>query len=177
MLTRMNGALEEAFRAHSWATRRLLEFCQDLTPEQLEAGRNDATGWSILETFTHLVSADGYYVGTLAGSGRPVPRWDESAHSAWAVDVLRERSAKVATLWEAYLQIADDADQLVLMDAGTFECRAGVIVAHALHHGDLHREQICSIIRRIGLEPPDLQPWEYALDKGRARFVEASQPG
>src|SRR6266700_280236 len=71
MLTFVNGALEEAFRAHSWATRRLLEFCQKLTPEQLAAGRNDATGWSVLETFSHLVSADGYYVGSLDGSGRP----------------------------------------------------------------------------------------------------------
>jgi len=68
----------------------------------------------------------------------------------------------------------DDAERLVMLDEGTFECRAGVIVAHALHHGDLHREQICSILRRIGLEPPDLQPWEYAIDKGRARFVSSA---
>ncbi len=84
MLTRVNGALEEAFRAHSWATRRLLEFCKELTPEQLAAGRNDATGWSILETFSHLISADGYYVGTLDGSGRPVPRWNELGHGRLA---------------------------------------------------------------------------------------------
>ena len=177
MLKRVNGALEEAFRAHSWATRRLLEFCQDLTAEQLAAGRNDATGWSILETFSHLVSADGYYVGTLAGSGRPLPRWNETDEPAWEMDLLLERSAKVAGLWETYLMTVDDADRLVLLDQGTFECRAGVVVAHALHHGDLHREQICSILRRMGLEPPDLQPWEYAIDKGRARFVEAAPPG
>jgi uncharacterized damage-inducible protein DinB len=177
MLARVNGALEEAFRAHSWATGRLVEFCQDLTPEQLAAGRNDATDWSILQTFTHLVSADGYYVGTLAGSGRPVPKWNDGEEPPWGMDALLERSAKVAGLWETYLKTRDDADRLVLLDDGTFECRAGVIVAHALHHGDLHREQICSILRRQGLEPPDLQPWEYALDKGRARFVEAAQPG
>jgi len=177
MLTRVNGALEEAFRAHSWATRRLLEFCKELTPEQLAAGRNDATGWSILETFSHLVSADGYYVGTLDGSGRPVPRWNEPDEPAWGMDALLERSAKLAGLWETYLETSDDAERLVLLDEGTFECRAGVVVAHALHHGDLHREQICSILRRQGLEPPDLQPWEYAIDKGRARFLAAAQPG
>jgi len=177
MLRRVNGALEEAFRAHAWATRRLIEFCQDLTPELLAAGRNDATGWSILQTLTHLVSADGYYVGTLDGSGRPVPKWNDDHDPPWDLDALRERSARLAGLWEAYLKSADDAERLVLLDAGTFECRAGVIVAHALHHGDLHREQVCSILRRLGLEPPDLQPWEYALDNARARFVEAAQPG
>jgi uncharacterized damage-inducible protein DinB len=177
MLTRVNGALEEAFRAHAWATRRLLELCQDLTPEQLAAGRHDATGWGILETLSHLVSADGYYVGTLDSSGRPVPKWNDTEEPAWGMDALRERSAKLAGLWETYLKTGDDAERLVLLDEGTFECRAGVIVAHALHHGDLHREQVCSILRGLGLEPPDLQPWEYALEKGRARFVAATQPG
>jgi uncharacterized damage-inducible protein DinB len=177
MLARVNSALKEAFRAHSWATGRLLAFCNDLTPEQLAAGRNDATGWSILETFSHLVSADGYYVGTLAGSGRPVPKWNESEDPAWAMDAVVERSATVAGLWDTYLNTRDDAERLVLLDDGTFECRAGVVVAHALHHGDLHREQVCSIIRRLGLEPPDLQPWEYAVDRSRARFIEAAQPG
>ncbi|TMC05009.1 MAG: DUF664 domain-containing protein, partial [Chloroflexi bacterium] len=174
MLRRVDGALEEAFRAHSWATRRLLEFCQELTPEQLAAGRNDATGWSVLETFSHLVSADGYYVGSLDGSERPVPKWNEPDEPAWSTDALVERSARLSGLWETYLESGDDAERLVMLDEGTFECRAGVIVAHALHHGDLHREQICSILRRTGLEPPDLQPWEYAVDKGRARFVSSA---
>lgn len=170
----MNGGLEEAYRAHAWATRRLLDFCNELTAEQLAAGRNDATGWSILQTLTHLVSADGYYIGLLSGSPRPVPRWNEDEDPAWEMDALLERSDKLAELWQSYLKTADDADRLILMDNGTFESRAGVIVAHGLHHGDLHREQVCSILRGQGLEPPDLQPWEYATEQGRARFVEAS---
>jgi uncharacterized damage-inducible protein DinB len=93
------------------------------------------------------------------------------------MDALLERSAKLAGLWETYLKTDDDAERLVLLDQGTFECRAGVVVAHALHHGDLHREQICSIVRGQRMEPPDLQPWEYAIDKGRARFITAAQPG
>ena len=172
----MNGAVEEAFRAHAWATRRLLEFCGGLTPEQL-AGRNDATGWSILQTFTHLVSADGYYVGSLTGSGRPVPRWNEDEDPAWDMGALRERSAKLAGLWETYLRTGDDSERLVVIDNGTFECRAGVIVAHALSHGDLHREQICSTLRHQGVEPPDLQVWEYAVATDRARFVERAESG
>jgi uncharacterized damage-inducible protein DinB len=166
----VNGALEEAFRAHAWATQRLLESCRDLSAEQL-AATNSVTGWTILQTFTHLVSADGYYVGTVSGSGRPVPRWNEDEDPAWTYDDLLERSTLLAGLWKSYLEQTDDADRLVVIDNGTFECRAGVIVAHALHHGDLHREQICSTLRGLGLEPPDLQPWEYALDTGRARFV------
>lgn len=168
----MKGALEEAFRAHAWATRRLLEFCKDLSATQL-AATNATTHWSILGTFTHLVSADGYYVGSLSGIGRPVPAWNESEEQIWAIDVLLERSARLAGMWASYLQAGDNSERLVVLDEGTFECRASIVVAHALHHGDLHREQICSVLRRLGLEPPDLQPWEYALDNGRARFLTA----
>ena len=106
-----------------------------------------------------------------------MPKWNDTDEPAWGMDTLLERSAKLAGLWETYLKKSDDAERLVLLDEGTFECRAGVVAAHALHHGDLHREQICSILRRQGLEPPDLQPWEYAIDKGRARFIAATQPG
>lgn len=172
----MRGALEEAFRAHAWSTARLLQGCRALTDEQLET-TGESTHWSILQTLTHVVSADGYFVGSLTGGERPVPGWDDArGDPAWTMDVLAERAARLAGVWEAYLKRDDDADRLVVIDSGTFECRAGVIVAHALHHGDLHREQICAILRRLGIEPPDLQPWEYALDLGRARFLTASGP-
>lgn len=166
---------DDAFRAHAWSTRRLIEFCRSLEPEQL-AAKDSTTGWSILGTFTHLVSADGYYVGSLTGAGRPVPAWDESEDKIWDIEAISERASMIAELWDAYLKTGDDPERVLVIDKGTFECRVGVIVAHALHHGDLHREQICSIIRGLGLEPPDLQPWEYALDTGRARFVTTAKP-
>ncbi len=169
----MKGALEEGFRAHSWANRKLLEFCEELAPEQL-AATNPVTHWSMLATFTHVVSADGYYLSSLTGKGRIVPAWNEDEDAAWTIDVLRQRAAKVAAAWDEYLKTEDDSDRLLVIDSGTFECRAGVLVAQALHHGVLHREQICESARLIGLEPPDLQVWEYATQSGRARFLDTA---
>ena len=170
MLRGVPSPLDDAFRAHAWSTRRLVDFCRGLSADQL-AAVSSVTSWSILGTFTHLVSADGYYVGSLTGAARPVPSWDESPDQVWDLDAIAQRADLVAGLWDAYLKRPDDLDRLVVIDSGTFECRAGILVAHALHHGDLHREQICAIVRGLGLEPPDLQPWEYALDTGRARFI------
>ena len=169
----VRGALEEGFLAHDWANRKLLAFCGDLTPEQL-AARNAVTRWSILGTFTHVVSADGYYLSSLTGEGRLIPAWNEDEDAAWSLAVLRERAGKVAAGWMDYLKTGDDSDRLLVIDGGTFEVRAGVLVAQALHHGVLHREQICEIARGLGLEPPDLQTWEYATDSGRARFLDAA---
>lgn len=169
----VKGALEEAFRAHSWANRRLLDFCKDLDAEQI-AARSRVTKWSVLETFTHIVSADGYYLGSLIGQGRIVPAWNEDEDPAWSIDDLLGRAAQVSARWDDYLKTNDNSARLLVIDNGTFECDAGVLVAQALHHGDLHREQICEIARELGLEPPDLQPWEYATDTGRARFLDTT---
>jgi uncharacterized damage-inducible protein DinB len=42
-------------------------------------------------------------------------------------------------------------------------------VAEALHHGNVHREQICAILTSLGAQPPDIQPWGFADDTGRSR--------
>jgi hypothetical protein len=57
----VNGALLEAFRHNSWATRQLLAVCRDLSEEQLAASATGAYG-SIRSTFNHLVLSDGRYL-------------------------------------------------------------------------------------------------------------------
>ena len=157
----MNGALLETFRHHAWATGHLLVFCRDLPPEQLATGAPGTYG-SILATFNHIVSSDVSYARRLAGDG---PSWvdDDSA----GLEVLIARADEVARLWEEYLQRPDDAERVLVVDGGTNEVRAGVFIAQALHHGNAHREQICAGLTGLGIEPPDMQPWEYAWAAGR----------
>jgi hypothetical protein len=56
---------------------------------------------------------------------------------------------------------------VAVVDDGALEVRAGVIVAQALHHGNAYREQIYASLTSLGVEPPDIQPWEYAWATGR----------
>jgi uncharacterized damage-inducible protein DinB len=65
----VNGALLEAFRHNAWATKQLLEFCRDLSVEQLTAP-GIGTYAGILETFNHIVLSDARYLRRLAGSAR-----------------------------------------------------------------------------------------------------------
>ena len=51
-----------------------------------------------------------------------------------------------------------DPERIMILDEGTYEAHAGILLAQALHHGNAHREQICAILTSFGLEPPDLQP-------------------
>jgi uncharacterized damage-inducible protein DinB len=166
-----NATLKEAFRHHAWATRELLAFCVQLRPEQLSQPRSAPLAGvhgSILETFDHIVCTDGGYLGALTGHR---PTW---AHERGLSSDLSELAARVdeaEALWMDFLSLPDDAVRRVFLDDGTYETHAAIVTAQALHHGSAHREQICAILRDFGLDPPEVQPWDFADTTGRSRWV------
>jgi uncharacterized damage-inducible protein DinB len=161
----------EAFRHHAWATRKLLAFCANLLPEQLAQPQPTPLAGgrgSILETLDHLVCTDGGYLGALTGNR---PAWARERGLSSNLGELAPHVDEAEALWMAFLSIPDDAARRVLLDNGTYETDAAIVTSQALHHGSAHREQICSILRDFGLEPPDLQPWEFADTTGRSRWI------
>ena len=164
----MDDLLLEAFRHNAWATKRLLEYCRTLSPEQLNSTAIGTYG-SIVSTFNHLIYADAGYLPRVKVT-RPV--WAEGDESD--VGDLKELEARVdetAQLSEQYLADPLDAGYKLSLDEGAYEAESFVPIAQALHHGNVHREQICSILTVLGLEPPDLQVWAYAEATGHAREV------
>jgi uncharacterized damage-inducible protein DinB len=166
----MNGALLEEFRHNAWATAQLLAACRGLSEEQLASSVNGTYG-GILATFNHLVYAEGGYGRRLAGAG---PAWVGNEEENANLDQLEAMANDLEKLWELLLQSEPfDAERLFLLDEGTYEARAGVILAQALHHGSVHREQICAILTSLGMQPPDLQAWSWGEATGRARELPA----
>ena len=156
----MNEALREAFRHNSWANRRLLEACRELTDEQLNAGAVGSYG-SVKSTLNHIVDGEAGYARRLANHG---PLWPDAD-----VDLseLASRLDEIDAVWEEVLAAPIDTERIIVVDRGANEVRAGVYVAQALHHGNSHREQVCAILTSLGLEAPDLQAWAYAWATGR----------
>ena len=72
--------LDDVFAHHVWATERLIDECAALTPEQLAAPAAGTYG-SIIDTFRHLVSSDGWYLSFLREQPAPI---DEEADVALA---------------------------------------------------------------------------------------------
>ena len=163
----MNEVLLEAFRHNAWATRELLRFCK-AEAKDLDATTTGAYG-SIMETFKHLISAESNYARRCTGT----PRLRGSATSRPTLETLATRAHELLAAWEKTLAGPVDGEQLVLLDEGTYETHMSIIWAQALHHGTLHREQICSILTSLGLEPPDLQVWAYADATGRSTIKPA----
>jgi uncharacterized damage-inducible protein DinB len=159
----MNKALLEAFRHNEWATKELLSFSRDLSEERLRSPAAGTYG-DIMATFNHLILAEAGYFRSLSGNETTwAVKGDESAD----LSELVARVEDLERLWERFLSEPVDADRIIILDAGTYEAHAGVIVAQVLNHGNVHREQICSILTGLGIEPPDIQAWAYGDATGR----------
>lgn len=158
----MNEVLLDSFRHNSWATRELIGFCRPLSAEQLSA-RGVGTYGDIVETLDHIIRCDGSYARRMADS--PLDWVDGESTRDW--DRLNGWAAEVAEMWEAVLAAPFDTERVIVVDQGAHATRAGIFLAQAINHANHHREQACAILTGVGLEPPDIQAWEYAWRTGR----------
>lgn len=163
----MDNPLRDPLRHNSWATQQLLDFCAGLSEDQLAATAPGAFG-SIVATLRHIVSADGRYRTRL--SGGVAPEWLVRDDELPGVEGLKACVADMASFWERWLEEPFDPDRPIETrgpDGVAHHTPAGVILAQALHHGNDHRDQVCTVITTLGLQPPDLQAWAYGLATGR----------
>ncbi|MPZ48495.1 MAG: hypothetical protein GEU75_04140 [Dehalococcoidia bacterium] len=162
----MNDGLLDAFRHSAWANKELIGFCRQLTPEQLKAETLGVYG-SVIETLKHLLGSEAYYSFVIGGSLPDWEWWDDEPPSLVAME---KSAAEMAAFWETALSRPFDAEAVLIRqheDGAVREARAGIVLAQALHHANVHREQICTIVTTLGIEPPDLDVWSYGIITGR----------
>jgi uncharacterized damage-inducible protein DinB len=167
----MNEALLDAFRHNSWATKQLLAACRSLSEDRLTSPAPGSFG-NILDTFNHIILSDAGYLRRLSDSA---PAWLVDRKESADLTQLERRVEETEQMWEQFLSEPIDAERLLILDEGTYEAHAGVLIAQALHHGNAHREQICAILTGFGVELPDVQAWAYAEATGRGRERNAAQ--
>jgi uncharacterized damage-inducible protein DinB len=162
----MNGALLELFRDKTWATLALMEFCQGLSEEDLDATTAGTYG-SINETLRHLVRAEEGYFARLTGRRF----FDELPRSgAVALGDLVERIRRLGPEWEKLAADGVVEDREVTTDDG-WRQKGAVIMAQAIHHADDHRTHVLSVISSRGIEGPDIDVWCYADASGLVEHV------
>jgi uncharacterized damage-inducible protein DinB len=158
--------LLEAFRHNAWANKQLLAACRGLTQEQPALpGTVAGTDRGILAILNHIVQSDR---GHAARRGNR-PGWVDDEEDADTLDELERRADENAQVWEQFLSQPLEATKLVILDQGAYEAEQSVLVVQALHHSNAHREQICAVMTRLGVQPPDIQAWSYAEATGHAR--------
>jgi len=163
----MNNALLELYRHKTWATLRLIAFCEGLAGDHLDATIPGTYG-TIRDTLRHLVESEEGYLSIVtrqpfrtkeaaAAFNRP----DQMPDGPIPLDELAERIRRMGPQWETLAQDADLSGREVTTTDG-YRMPAAVPMAQAIHHADVHRAHILSILGARGLEVPELDVWEYA---------------
>lgn len=167
----MNHQLHELFRHNAWANAQVVARCKELDDAALNATTAGVYG-SIFDTLWHLIGAEAGYLYRVSGLWPEYP-WPRDERPT--LDQLAERAALLATTWETFLSTDVDPDRLgeARGDEGeVFAVPASIFITQALHHGNEHRAQICTILGANGLGDLDVSVWEYALQTGRMTLKE-----
>lgn len=152
----MKTMLLELFRYKTWATVRLIEHCETLDDEHLDATMPDTYG-TIRDTVRHLVNSDEDYLSFLTGEPFVPPPPDAPA----ALDDLGERMHRVGRRWEELVGDSSLTEREATASDG-YRMPGWVPMAQAIHHADDHRTHILSILGARGLDVPRLDVWAYS---------------
>lgn len=156
--------LHDAFDHHVWATIRVIDACLALPPEQLDTAVPGTYG-SILETLKHLVSADVSYLWVLSDGRRP-----EIEEAEMGLAELRTAMEESGPEWTAVVDRDLDPEDVVVRhrDDGTdSHAPRSIRLAQVLHHGTDHRSQVCTALTSLGVEPPEIDVWDFAWKDDR----------
>ena len=157
-----NSVLTTLFAHNTWANLKLLDFCEALPAEHLEATAPGTYG-AIRDTLWHLVGAEVSYVQRVNGRlpDLPIklkrgefPGFDLTKQVArWTGDELLQ------------LALSARADTLVQEQAPGYPTMAQYHLTHlimqAINHSTEHRTHVSTILTQLGLEAPDMTGWGY----------------
>ena len=147
--------LHYLFAHNAWANAQLLSLCETLPEEQQSATAPGAVG-TVFETLHHLVQAECGYLRRLAPDLAP-QQWPPQLDKDLAA--VRSRANELEALWSEYAARDPDGGEIrrAVWPDVTHEFPAGMEIAQALSHSSAHREQVCTILTTLGLQPPELQ--------------------
>jgi uncharacterized damage-inducible protein DinB len=159
--------LKQLLVAHTgysaWGTRQVLDVCASLTAEQLDHGLG-ASHASILRTFRHVHDGERVWLQRLVeGGSKSLPSGPAPEHS---FEFLVQSWPELWRGYREWLESASDADlaqelSTVLPDGADFSVPRWQIVLHAINHSTFHRGQIVSMLRALGVQPPNTDLTRY----------------
>ncbi len=164
------SVLTTLFAHNVWANLKLVDFCEQLTDEQLDITAIGGFG-SIRDTLWHIVRADVGYVRRVTGKlpSTPVSKSQFPGFAALR-DLVRWSSDELLQL-----ALAARKDTIVRERERqqVFVYPLASLIVQSITHSTEHRAQIAAIITQLGLEPPDMSGWMYMEESGEFQEAEA----
>ena len=166
-----SSLLADAFAHHVWATLRLVDTCLAMRPEQLATAVPGTYG-SILDTMRHIVGADSSYLFVLTGERTPLIDEDHRQ-----LPELRSTMEGNGVAWSQLMAQGPDPESVLVRrrdDGSETHAPISIRLAQALHHGTDHRSQVCTALTVLGMQPPDIDTWDFGRHEGRVVEIPAT---
>ena len=163
----MSEVFIDLYKHHLWANVALLEACESLPDEALDAGAAGTYG-NVRDTLVHLLAAEGRYLNAMAGRSEPPDALKEGSFPGIAK--LKEH-ARVDGADLMALSGTMTSNDVIKVDRGgqRYEIPISIFFAQAINHGTEHRAHVCTALTQYGIEPPNLDVWSYLRSGARGR--------
>ncbi len=147
--------LVKLFEHNNWANQKIIEACYALSDEQLDAEPHSVTKGNIRETLSHLVTSQRGYLALLT-----LPLEERPTFPLEFAEL--KESAQMSG--EGLLALADGdqkPSEARLKTRDGFYTEPWVVMLQVINHATEHREQIKSMLSALGVNPPDIDGWDY----------------
>jgi uncharacterized damage-inducible protein DinB len=134
-------------RYSAWASGRLLDAVMALPEDQRGRDLGSSHG-GLLGTLDHVLFGDRVWIERMLG--RPVPASGEAIDVEWPAIQKRWED------WASSVRDQDLAREIDYQDlrGAARQSAACEIVMHVVNHATLHRGQVMSMLRQLGIAPP-----------------------
>ena len=165
----MANNLVVLFKHNLWANLQILDTCEKLTDEQLDATFPGTYG-SIRDTLVHITGAEERYVDRLTGRPRSPSREREGFKS---FDLLRSIATDNGETLIKLIEQDDLPDVLrgTNPTGQTSEVDTGILVLQVINHGTEHRSHINTLLTQLGINPLDIDAWAYGEEHNMIRII------
>ena len=164
----MANHLVALYKHNLWANLQMLDTCEKLSDEQLDATFPGTYG-CIRDTLLHLFGAEERYVDRLTGRPRGPHREREGFKS---FDELRARGTDSGETLISLVKQNELPEVLsgTAPDGRASEVDADVLVLQVINHATEHRAHINTLLTQFGVEPLELDGWAYGEAHGMIRL-------
>ena len=154
----INQPLTAIFSHNLWANLRLLESCAALSEEQLAARISGAYG-SIRDTLEHIVNSEQSYFARIS-TGQRWRHADDPPPMSMAEMLASARTSGQGLIeWAPRVQPEDTVS--VDWEGVPRDVPKSIILTQVINHATEHRAQVMAVMTQIGIQPPDLQGWQF----------------
>jgi uncharacterized damage-inducible protein DinB len=159
----------------AWANRQLLEACSALTTEQVNRDLG-ASHRSILETLRHIFYSERVWRDRLLANKLPpmVEVGDQSLFGDPPPEpTLNDLKQKWPEVWHSLHRWLEDLPETslatelssILANGEEFRLSRSMIIVHMVNHSTLHRGQVMSMLRTLGIKPPNTDQFSFYLSQ------------